>query len=119
MSCMPPNLLEHFGPRLRLLRISAGYRSREALAETTEITACAVKHYETGVYLPRVPVLCQIADACATSTDVLLGRLPVDVRPAQTHVRRHVQALIDSSPEAAVEAVRAVLIAFRRDSLSP
>lgn len=62
----------NIGERIGELRKRAGYTQKE-LAEKLNVTVQMVSKWETGVTVPDVYMVSEIADAFGVSTDAVIG----------------------------------------------
>lgn len=63
----------NFSENLKMLRENHNY-TQQRLADALHVTKNSVSHYECGVSMPDLGVLCAIADIFDVSLDYLLGR---------------------------------------------
>lgn len=65
--------------RLRKARQTAGLKSAEELAHIIGVSPAAARQWEAGYYKPRTERLKEIAEACSTTVDYLLGNEDYEV----------------------------------------
>lgn len=65
--------MSELGDRLAELRLDKQEKQQE-IAELLHVSSASVSNYETGVHLPNVDALCQLADHFNVTTDYLMGR---------------------------------------------
>lgn len=63
----------NFPEILKMLREKRGY-TQQRLADALHVTKNSISHYERGISMPDIDILCAIADIFDVSLDYLLGR---------------------------------------------
>lgn len=67
-----PDKPEVIGPRLRAIRLAAGYERQEAFAAICDISPQAWNNYERGRQTPRIDQLSKIRQATGVTADFIL-----------------------------------------------
>ena len=65
--------MDTIGERINYLREIRNIKQKE-LAEAIGVTKATMSKYENNINIPNADILCKIADALNTSTDLLVGR---------------------------------------------
>lgn len=63
----------NFSENLKMLREQHSY-TQQRLADAIHVTKNSISHYERGISMPDLDILCAIADIFDVSLDFLLGR---------------------------------------------
>lgn len=70
--------MSDLGDRLYALRLAHQERQKD-LAALLHVSAGTISNYETGLHLPTVDMLCQLAEHYGVSIDYLSGRTPCQI----------------------------------------